>query len=243
MDLTTLLALNAVLALAAFFSALAGFGFALIATPFLVLFLPPQQVVPAVILCWLPLAVALVWSCRKEASIRRYGRLLIGGVLGLPIGVYILAHADAAILRTGIGALTLLATLSIFLKPARPLPREQWLTGGVGFISGILGGASSISGPVVVLFGLNKGWHPRGMRADLLHYFLGSYLVALLMFRKVGVLDVQAVQLGSVAIPGIVAGYFAGMRLKGYLSPLFFRRLALSAITISGLAALLADWC
>ena len=139
------------------------------------------------------MAVALVWSCRKEASIRRYGRLLIGGVLGLPIGVYILAHADAAILRTGIGALTLLATLSIFLKPARPLPREQWLTGGVGFISGVL--------------------------------------------------DVQAVQLGSVAIPGIVAGYFAGMRLKGYLSPLFFRRLALSAITISGLAALLADWC
>ena len=136
----------------------------------------------------------------------------------------------------------LLATLSIFLKPARPLPREQWLTGGVGFISGILGGASSISGPVVVLFGLNQGWHPRGMRADLLHYFLGSYLVALLMFRKVGVLDVQAVQLGSVAIPGIVAGYFAGTRLKDYLSPLFFRRLALSAITISGLAALLADW-
>ena len=168
MELTTVLVLNAVLALAAFFSALAGFGFAVISTPFLVLFLPPQQVVPTVILCWMPLAFALVWDCRKEASIRRYGRLLIGSVLGLPIGVYILAHADASILRSGIGVITLLAALSMFFKPARPLPQEKWLTSGVGVVSGILGGASSISGPVVVLFGLNQGWHPRGMRFGLL---------------------------------------------------------------------------
>ena len=241
MDLITVLAINAILGLAAFFSALAGFGFAVISTPFLVLFLPPQQVVPTVILCWMPLAVVLVWKCRKEANIRRYGRLLIGSVLGLPLGVYILAHADEATLRSGIGALTLLAALSMFFKPSRPFANEQWLTSGVGFVSGILGGASGISGPVVVLFGLNQGWQPQGMRADLLHYFLTSYLVALLMFRKAGILDMAAIELGSMAIPGIIAGYFAGTRLVGRISPVFFRRLALAVITISGALALFSD--
>jgi len=241
MDLNTVLAINAVLGLAAFFSALAGFGFAVISTPFLILFLPPQQVVPTVILCWMPLAVILVWNCRKEADIRRYGRLLIGSVLGLPFGVYILAHADESTLRSGIGALTLLAALSMFFKPDRPFANEKWLTSGVGIISGILGGASSISGPVVVLFGLNQGWHPRAMRADLLHYFLGSYLVALLMFRQAGVLNIEAIELGSMAIPGIIAGYFGGTRLQGRMSPVFFRRLALVVITISGAFALFSD--
>jgi uncharacterized membrane protein YfcA len=44
-----------------------------------------------------------------------------------------------------------------------------------------------------------------------------------------------------MAIPGIIAGYFGGTRLQGRMSPVFFRRLALVVITISGAFALFSD--
>ena len=51
---------NAVLGVAALVASVTGFGYALVAIPFLVLLLPPAKAVPLVLISWFPIAIFLV---------------------------------------------------------------------------------------------------------------------------------------------------------------------------------------
>lgn len=238
MDGQTALVFNLIIGLAATISSLTGFGHALVATPFLVLLFPPQQAVPVVMISWVPLAALLVKESWGRMNYCRIGRWLVGSVLGIPLGVYGLAHIEEGTMRAAIGALTLIAALTLGLKPAHPLRREGLLAPLVGFASGVMGGASGMSGPPVILFGLNQGWDHRELRANLIGYFVAKHALVLLLLQKFGILDGKLLLLGAASLPGLFAGYLIGIRLEKRISQQHFRLLALALVGLGGLLAL-----
>ena len=100
-----LLLVNLVLGAASLVASVTGFGFALVSVPFLVVLLPPAQVVPIVLISWAPIAVALIAQCRRDLNRGRILRLLGGAAFGAPVGVFVLASLATDTMRAVIGGI------------------------------------------------------------------------------------------------------------------------------------------
>jgi len=229
---------NAVAALASFSTSLTGFGYALVSCPLLLLLLPPKLVVPATLLSSMALSAILIAGSFRDFDYRRVGIFLLGGLPGAVLGVHALASlADSTMTRV-IGAITVAAAVSLWVKPRRPLGREGLFGGLAGCLSGILGGASGLSGPPVVLFGLKQQWDHRQLRADLICYFALLHGAVLLMFRDRALLQGQTVELGLWMLPGLLVGYLLALALRKRVSQGRFRALSLGIVTFGGFAVL-----
>ena len=68
---------------AALIGTLTGFGYALLATPLLVLVLPPRDVVPLVLMSSIALLVLLAIESRREMDGRKIGRWTVGALPGM----------------------------------------------------------------------------------------------------------------------------------------------------------------
>ena len=232
------MAANAILGAAALVTSITGFGYALVATPFLALIMPPYMAVSLVLVSWLPLAVLLVRDSFRDMSPRRIGRLLLVAVVGVPVGVYGLANIDDETMRGVIGAITLAAAATLVFRPQRPFEREGLAAVGAGLTSGVLGGASAMSGPPVVLLGLKQGWEHRGFRADLIGYFAALHLFILAVFQSADLVDGHILSLGLWVQPGVLSGFVVGIRLKPRVSQVLYRRLAIGLVCTGGILAL-----
>ena len=238
MDVETALLVNLIIGAASFVSSLTGFGYALVATPFMVLLFPPQVAVPAVLISWIPLALLLVREAYERMQFRRIGRWFVGAVVGVPIGVYGLASIDEGIMRGVIGGITLTAALAMWLRPGHPLQKEGIGAGLVGLVSGVMGGASGMSGPPVILFGLKQGWNHLELRANLIGYFVIQHVLTIVLLREFDILEKETAFLGVTALPGIIVGYLVGIRLKDRVSQKHFRILAFALVCLGGVLAL-----
>lgn len=225
--------------MAAFFSSLTGFGYALLATPVLVLFLPPQIAVPVVLISWMPLSLLLARESYADMSWPRIGRWLLGAIPGMVLGAYGLTHIDEGLMRGTIGALTLLAALSVWLKPARPFARERMMAIVAGAVSGAMVGASGVSGPPVVLFGLNQGWDHRVLRACLIGYFTLLHASTILVLGSFGMVNYQTLEMAAGVMPGLFVGYLLGVRFKERIDGKHFRVLTLVLVSLAGIAAIM----
>ena len=234
MEMGVLVALNGILATAAFFSSLTGFGYALIATPFLVLIFPPAVTVPLVLTTWVPLSVFLVIGARREMCARRIGNLLLGSALGAPVGVHLLTSLGVQPMQLAIGSFTLLAAGLLIMRPFPRLPGERMLCFAGGVLSGVSGGASAMSGPPVVLIGLNQGWAPRNFRADLIGYFAVLHLALLLLLGASGGFDSAVLSMGLAGVPGVLVGYLLGIHAGRRLTSGFFRVAAIALVVLGG---------
>ena len=238
MDVPAILLINLIVGAASFVTTLSGFGYALVATPFMVLLFPPQIVVPVVLLSSIPLSVLLAWESHREMSAGRIGRWLVGAAVGGPLGVYGLASIQEEIMRQVIGGITLLAVLMLWLKPVRPFQRESLPACMAGCLSGVAGGASGMSGPPIILFGLNQEWEHGELRANLIGYFTILHTAILVLFGYVGILDADTLVLGGWALPGMLIGYAGGVPIKQRVSGANFRILALGLVGLGGMLAL-----
>lgn len=212
------------------------------AAPFLVLLFPPSQAVPLVLISWFPIAVILVVGSRRHLVWPRLLRLLVPAFLGAPIGIYGLASLPDATMRAVIGGISLVAVATMALRPGEPWSREAPALVGAGFVSGILGGASGLSGPPIVLLGLRQRWEHESFRATLLCFFFLLHTSVALTMGNVGILTGDTLWLAVQALPGVAAGYGVGMWLKRHVDSGMYRRLAVALVAVGGLLAVAFYW-
>ena len=229
---------NLAICVAALVSSVTGFGYALLATPVLVLVMAPQEVVPIVLMSWMPLSLLLARESYGDISWPKIGRWLLGAVPGMVIGVYGLAHTDEGLMRGAIGALTIMAALSVWLRPSSPFVCDRLVAILAGLVSGTMAGASGISGPPVVLFGLNQGWDFRVLRACLIAYFALLHAFTIAVLGNFGMINGQTLSLAAGILPGVFIGYLLGTRLKERVDNVHFRMLTLCMVGLAGIAAI-----
>jgi uncharacterized membrane protein YfcA len=81
------------------------FGFALVAVPLLILFFDPKVAIPIVTINSTLTGMYLFFELRNLMQLKKIIPLIIGGIIGLPFGVYILAVLDKDNLKISVGAL------------------------------------------------------------------------------------------------------------------------------------------
>src|SRR5690606_32792481 len=93
-----------------------GFGFSILATPFLLLIFEPKDAIQLNLLISLVISAVLIIQTKKEIDRGILRRFILGSIAGLPIGLFILMIVDVGILKLGISVMILALTLLLMLR-------------------------------------------------------------------------------------------------------------------------------
>src|SRR5712691_186701 len=89
--------------LGAFAVGTAGFAFALATSALWLHVLDPVHTTLLVAACGTILHVGLIWTVRASIEIRRVSPFMVAGLVGVPIGIYVLTRADPHGLKIALG--------------------------------------------------------------------------------------------------------------------------------------------
>ncbi|MBV1703025.1 MAG: TSUP family transporter [Hyphomicrobiales bacterium] len=223
--------------LGAFVAGAGGFGFALAASSIWLHRLTPVQTTTLIVGCGAILHCGMVWPMRRSIILGRLWPFVAGCLLGIPLGVRLLATLDFASLKHILGAL--LVCFGLYAALVRRLPHLR--IGGrgadatVGFMGGILGGLGGFSGVLPMMWTQLRGWSPNEARAVYQPYIIVAQLATLLMMGVFG-LDRSGLWLIVLSLPALLAGVWLGWKLFGYFDEPTFRRVVAVGVALSGLS-------
>lgn len=214
-----------------------GFGFALAAVPALTLILKPADVVPAVAVIALLGGLQLVFKVRREADWPSTWLLLAGAIVALPLGVAMLRHLPANLMRAFIGFVVLGAVLLLWRGFTLAHAPSRATRLGLGALSGLLNGSTSMGGPPVIIFFLASPAGAAAGRASLLIYFFFLSLATLGAAAVGGLLTLPVALLSLIMLPAMSLGNAVGDRLFQRSSAATYRRVALAVLAAVALLA------
>jgi hypothetical protein len=107
---------------------------------------------------------------------------------------------------------------------------------GIGVMSGVMGGATGISGPPIVLWCAMRGWDKETQRATFQTFFIGILLVILGFQIAGGLVDARCLRLVAIAAVPIAVCSWLGSLAFGRLSQEGFQRLIMWLLLASGIA-------
>lgn len=152
---------------------ISGMGFALIASPFLVILLGVGNGVPMTQVLSLVSSFLVLSQVWRNAEVRRALWLFGSALLGIAPGLWLSHHASDAILQIVIGTLVIIALVAMLVsKQARIFTGRGGMI-SAGFLAGFLNFTAGVGGPPVVLYALSIDWrHDRFVATSQL-FFVG----------------------------------------------------------------------
>ncbi len=230
----------AAIGLAAFASGIAGFAFSAICGAMLFHLEPdPIAVVQIMITCSIANQAAMNWAGRHSIDWRALGVYLTGAMFGLPVGVWVLLHADRAVYLRALGGFLLLYGLFMLLRRPMTLARRSaWLDVAVGMLGGITAGAAGFPGAFITIWCGMKGWDKARQRAVFQPFILVLHLASLLAISlarpHAGASSYDPAFL--LFLPASLLGTAFGMALYQKLSDAAFARAVNLLLMASGLS-------
>jgi len=213
---------------------LAGFGNALVAMAFLPYFMPPATAIAVLTIYTIVFAVAIFVPVRHHLTPRGVVYLLVGTVLGTPLGVWVLVTVSGSTLNRIIGAVLVVVVLLEWagVYPER-LHGRRWAL-GAGLLAGMTGGAVGMPGPPVVLYSTTQGWSRQAIKANLQVFFFVNQVVILAGYWWAGLLSAEVWRLtASFALPA-AAGTALGILLFTRVDHARFRQVVFIVLLVSG---------
>jgi uncharacterized protein len=227
---------------AALVAGMAGFAFGLVAAAVWLHVLTPLQTTTLIVAFGLIVQGYSVWKLRHALKLDRLLPFLIGGAVGLPVGVALLDAVSAQYLKIAVGILLVLFSLYSLVRP-RVLRVEgdaRLADGGVGLLSGVLGGLTGLSGILPTLWCSLRGWSKDEQRAVFQPVGVAIFLGTMLCLGSRGSITPDIVRLFLIGLPVLLAGSWAGLALYDRIDEAGFRRLVLLLLLVSGSALILA---
>ncbi len=231
----------------------AGFGLAQVSMGLMPLFRAPG---PASVIFSIVAVVSnarIWWSVREDFDWKAWIIPVIGLAAGMPLGIYVFQQLNREQLRLAIGIVLLVAVALIaavrqldvvqqWIKDADLQPHWSW---GViaGFLAGILGGAVSIPGPPMILYGaflVAAGfWKSSKMKAIFTAFFGTLMLYRLISLTVTGQVTLPLVVEAGVALPGLLLGSWLGILIYEKIPDAIFRWVILALLTINAFILIL----
>lgn len=193
-----------------------GFGFALAAVPLLSLFMDPTEAVPVAIGLQLAGSLLDFRQASQTCDWPSLRWLMVGAVIGSPLGTLVLSTISAPAARLAISAITMLAVFALQRGFALPDTPPRPLTSIAGFFSGLFNGLAAMPGPPVVAYYMSLPVPRQVGRASLMVFFLLTSITATVSFVGVGLMNLHTVTLSLLGLPvmwlGTKLGEFAFRR-------------------------------
>jgi len=196
----------------------------------------PVYAVQVMLVCSIAIqlfSVATIWHSIEWSSLPVF---LIGGVLGVPAGVYLLLHLPCDAYRDVIGGLLIAYGAYLLLRwPTRSLRMGPLADACAGFLGGLSGGLAAFPGAFVTIWCGLKGWDKARQRGVYQPFILGMQPVTLLVIYLMRPSSSTATQLDwktLTFIPAAVLGAWLGLCIFKRLSDRQFE-LAINLLLIA----------
>ncbi|MGE0725000.1 MAG: sulfite exporter TauE/SafE family protein [Alphaproteobacteria bacterium] len=225
---------------AGFVSGLIGFGFALVAAPLWLRILEPIDVTTLVVAYGVVTQGYTIWTMRRDLRLGPSVPLIVGGLLGVPLGVSIVSAIDPHAFRIAIGIFMMAYTAWLLARPrvGRLRGGGRIADGGAGFASGVLGGMAGFSGPIAALWCTLRPWSKDEQRQALQPYLLVMHVSTLLSLAVAGSLDRKLGTNLLLGLPLVVVSLWLGFRIYRRMRDESFRRIVLWVLFASGFSLL-----
>jgi uncharacterized membrane protein YfcA len=216
-----------------------GFGTAILLAPVYSTLWSPRVGVPVVLMMELFVSAQLLPRALTEANKRLILPICAAAVVVLPLGSVVLLHADGATLRRVIGALVLVFGLLMMSSWRYHGTRPLGLNIVVGLISGLLKGATGMSGPPIILYLLAGKEEARQHRANLILYFGVLGVASVVPPLWAGIIGWSTLLMTALMLPVMLVCVPIGARLFHVIPVAWYRRCALIVLVGAGAFALL----
>jgi uncharacterized membrane protein YfcA len=218
-----------------FVSGLAGFGTALMALGIWLYVLPPSLAVPLVLISSVVAQSATLPSMWRSFDLTLVWPFIIGGLLGVPLGTALVAHADPKVFKLTIGIFLLAFPIALYFSaPMAYVFGGKLADAMVGFAGGILGGLAGLSGPLPILWASVRGWGKDERRGIFQTFNWTVLFVALCLQVASGMVARDVIWLAIIAFPATIIGTWLGAKLYHALSDRNFRDVVLFLLFLSG---------
>ena len=219
-----------------FINGLAGFGTGLFALGWLLQVMPPQQAVAIVVLVTVLISIPGVWKVRKHIRAERQVRFLVPALFGMPLGFGLLQSLDMRMLSLLVAALMLVYGGYFSLQRNLPVISGNWhsVDVGVGFLGGVLGAMSGLSGAVPSMWIALRPWPKIEQRGALQPFnILILGIMSILMWRE-GIFDMTVLQAMLIVLPASLAGSLFGLWCFGKMPEGLYSRILIGLTLVAG---------
>jgi uncharacterized membrane protein YfcA len=210
-----------------------GFGFSIMATPFLLILYLPYEAIQINIILSLVISVALIWKVRQDIDFILLKRFTLGSNAGVPFGILIFALINIDTFKLSVSILLLLLTLLlIFQFRISATPFRDYIVGG---ISGLLTTSIGMPGPPLLLYFTGTETKKAKLRATTLAFYLFIYFVSLL--TQVFIIGSnKTIWISSLyAVPIVLIGMFLGQKLFKKINQRAFRIFTYILLSCTGI--------
>ncbi|MEO1064541.1 MAG: sulfite exporter TauE/SafE family protein [Actinomycetota bacterium] len=191
-----------------------GMGFALMASPLLVLVLGVDDGVGTSQALTLVASVIVLTQLWRSVEWGKAGLLFASSVVGVVPGAWVTRQLSEAVLAILVGGLVIVALVAVLMDERARVFRGTAGGASAGFLSGFMNVTAGVGGPPIVLYRLSTDWSHTLYVATVQVYFIGLN-VASLALRGRPDLD----QATWVAVLGaLVVGLVVGDRLADHVS-------------------------
>lgn len=211
-----------------------GMGFALVASPFLVLALGSFQGILVANVCGTASALLNLTQVHRNIDWRRARWVTSAGIVGVVPGAIAVRLLPAPVLTVVVSAVVLVGLALTVLGRRFTLPNSPVVAGAGGLVSGFMNVTAAVGGPGLVIYALATGWAHHRFAATAQVHFAVLGIASLAM--KAAFPDLSWT--GWLVLAGALAlGLLGGNVLARHIDARKAMRLV---IVIAGVGALLA---
>lgn len=223
---------------AMFTQSLTGFGSGLVSMALLPAIMGIRTAAPLVALVAATLEFTLLFRYRGAISLRSIWRLLLGALVGIPLGIIFLRNVDEKLVLSLLGIVLMGYGLYALLNLQMPELKQPLWGFGFGFVAGLLGGAYNTSGPPVIIYGNSRRWPPAEFKGNLQGFFVLNDVIVIASHALSQNFTPGVWQSYGLALPAVALGLAAGLALDRFLNPERFRKIVLWLLVVLGLRML-----
>lgn len=218
-----------------------GFGIGVASFPLLLLLVDPQTAVVVINTVSLPMFALVIWQTRRHIPVRQVLPVAAAGLVGVPVGIFILRDSDAVFLRIAIAALIIALTLLAAFNTRWSLPRSTPIGMGVGFAVSVILNAFGVGGALMALAWLSHRMSSHALRGSLSLYFLAVEGAGVIGYGAAGLLTEERLQLIGISLVPVVLGWGLALLILQRINETMFRRLVIVAIIATSMMVLVRE--
>ena len=222
--------------LGAFVQGATGFGSGLLINAFWLHIMEPTHAIPLNVVTSLFISGVPIYKLRKKLDFSKLKQFAIFGVVGIPIGMYLLVISDPSKLKFSIGILLVIyALLMLKISSFFFFFNNKSINNIVGFISGVIGGLTALLGIIPVAWFSVQRLPKNTKRGTYEPFIFITSIAAIISFAFVGLYKIEMIFDLLKIIPALLVGSWLGIKIYNKINDNLFRKVVLGLILLSGL--------
>lgn len=183
-------------------------------------------------------AITLAWSARHKTQWREVLPLVLGYLILMPLGIYVLKTAEPIAMRWFICISIALAVTLLWGGFKYRGPRSKPVSISVGAAGGFMGSAAGLPGPPALLYWMAGDNKAAQVRANMIFYLFLTDIIIFIGYFFGEIFTSDAIALGLLAMLPYFIGIVIGAKCFTGASETLYRRVAFSLILAASILAL-----